>query len=150
MTFPSEFRVWDSEYKRYIDCSIMNFRGNGEHFVKADWNSPVSINESQYTIELFTGLYDKYGTKVYDGDIVELTWATFISIDTAIDIIKDEGRELPLLKDGELKQLYEVYWAEGRGGFALKPVNGEPACIFSLEKVTCGKVVGNRHEKNSI
>lgn len=147
MTFPSEFRVWHVEYQKYVNHASFSICGDGNYLIDG-WDCNTYTNT--YHIELFTGLSDKHGTKVYDGDIIELTYITFISVEESIDIIKDEGKEIPLIKEHEHTKQYEVYWAEGHGGFALKPVNGEPACIFTLEQVKFCKVVGNKHDYKNI
>jgi uncharacterized phage protein (TIGR01671 family) len=140
MTFPTEFRVWHVEFNEYLldadNFFIAELQDERRFCIDMD-----GTYLNTYIIEFFTGLHDKHGTKVYDGDIVEITENTLEELwdlevirgDTAFQVV-------------DKVEKYEVYWAEGHGGFALAPVNGDPACIFSLEQVKFSVVIGNKHD----
>lgn len=71
-----KFRVWDKKRKEYFRISkLWNGDTDPSCFSADDWvdNYGNCGNMKDIVVEQFTGLYDKDGKEIYEGDLVKYT-----------------------------------------------------------------------------
>ncbi len=119
------FRVWDEEEKKWGE-GLLN---NGEGWLGVEWfwdgggidSRGNTIGESRFTIEQCTGIRDKNGRLIYEGDILDGT------------------------EDG-FEDKFVVRWNKTFGGFALENTLPSGICLTTLIAATMMKILGNIHE----
>ena len=114
-----KFRVWDNEQKRYT--SVKPIVLCNDWFIREI--AMQDNDDGQYVIEQCTGLRDKNGLLIYEGDILQYTD-----------------------KNG-CKIQQEVFWDKGNAGFC-HIVDFEVGIGFSplLEVCVLKEIIGNIHE----
>lgn len=126
-----KFRAWDTKAKCYVKDPIL-FDNFGQVYVVCDETSDkrgtcLIMHKPNVMREQYTGLKDKNGKEIYEGDIVE----------EDIDFNSK-------MTDGAFR--YRVYWDDCLLCWALDPIGEESIHDELWQTNLSRRVIGNTHE----
>ena len=126
-----KFRVWDKNDKRiFIDPQMIDFYNKRigymqyqtEYMPDTSYSFPVGFEEFEYSeLMEFTGLCDKNGEDIYEGDIVKF-----------------------------LNGIFEVIWCNEKASFMLKNKEYKEFLNFICENNNGMEIVGNIYENSEL
>jgi len=132
-----DIRGWHYGDLRHTEVMNVSYVGIINENDKKESGSTIYIVQEE-TVGQFTGLYDKNGKEIYEGDILKYTRYNFRS---------------EYLKEDKIEEIYVVFWNESKYGFycRTKFKNGGGASgFFGFEDERAEKneieVVGNIYD----
>ena len=121
-----KFRAWDKDRKEFVYISETD-----EGLWINDGISTTVMPNHSSNLEQYTGLKDKNGKEIYEGDIVE----------EDIDFNSK-------MTDGTFR--YKVYWNEDELCWSLDPIGSESIHNDLWELNSSRRVIGNIHENKEL
>ena len=125
-----KFRVWDEKYNQWDTSPLTIYHGE-------------SVVKQGRVIQQFTGLKDKHGKEIYEGDIVSFK---YIVGDFAWEDMDADERNVNKEMMGKT-YICKVVWCEMNCGFMMVDGSVESSHIrFPMLYAKTGKVIGNIFE----
>ena len=111
-----KFRVWDNNKKEYLDKGYIHRKG---YLVMPTMKNDYSLAEAEgdFVIEQCTGLKDKNGKLIYEGDIIK-----------------------------ETNTIHFIRWDNLEGRFRAQTPNKSIDCGIGFDWVDHKEIIGNIHE----
>ena len=131
-----KFRAWDKETKKmfsvtHLQLDIYNDKVSFAASEDLEENRTEFYDMDKIKLMQFTGLEDKNGKEIYEGDIVSVKY----------------------LYDKRTTDRAQVVWQEDKAGFGLKSLKGLTNEVYELYRVTSKhnlEVIGNIYENKEL
>lgn len=138
-----KFRAWDKKAKEYFHISVLwNSGTNPECFNFDGWtdNFGNKVRLKDIAIEQYTGLKDKNGKKIYEGDIVQ-----FHGNSDDLAIVKFGEFGVPEIDTEKYVDMAIGFYYEPKGSLSnIAPFN--MTVPLNKSYANLGEIIGNIHE----
>ena len=123
-----KFRVWNDYSKHYTSLSEAALYG----IIRPYGNELKNVSNTEMVIEQFTGLKDKNGKEIYEGDICK--WTHEFS----------GGEFLEKVEHQKINGV--IVWAEQVGKFMFHDTDNNHWDFKRIQTNQCLEIIGNIHE----
>ena len=135
-----KFRAWSKENEEYIEDVI----GGGAEWLKNNFYDYTALAEifagDEFVVEQYTGLKDKYGKEIYEGDIVALLYG----------YIPVEPYEKEQIKIDHAQKAV-ISYDDGKAAFRYTIISQHNKnCQFKHQTNKSMAVIGNIHENKEL
>lgn len=138
-----KFRTWDKEIKKFQSVNVWKFSGykstteQGRREIILDPSIHMNEGADRFIINVFTGLVDKNGKEIYEGDILKCPWG-FKPEHFSCGFVVFQNGSFKLAKREEKDKFLKQYGYYNCYGF-----NDTPTRVDLWSEA---EIVGNIHE----